>query len=91
MARRTIETTLADKVVDATLRSDFDPSRFGLIMTRCGWKIQLVLFKIVLSLIRHWTIDYEAGETRDCDSDDYLMMTMYARMLQDTIDTKKIR
>ena len=91
MARRTLETALADKVVDAALRMDFDPKRFALILSACGWKIQLVVFKIFLGMIRHWTIDYEAGETRECDTDEYFLLTMYARMIQDTIDLKKIR
>lgn len=91
MARRTIETTLTDKVVDACNRMDFDPKRFAWILSQCGWKVQLVVFKIVLGLIKHWTIDYEAGEVRECDDDSYLIMTMYARILQDTIDKKQIR
>lgn len=90
MARRTLETALTDKVVDAVLRMDFDPKRFAYILSACGWKVQLQVFRIVLGLIEHWTIDYEAGETRECDSDDYFRLTLYARMLQDVIDQKGI-
>jgi hypothetical protein len=89
MARMSIEQKLADKVVDATLRADFDAPRFAYIMNRCGWKIQEVLFQVVLGMIRHWAIDLETDNTKG-GADEYYRLTIKAKILQDAIDRNKI-
>lgn len=84
MARMSIEQKLADKTHETMMRMDFEPERYAMFLHRCGWMMQKVLFKVLLRMIEHWTIDYDNQVTRD--SDDYLILTMRARQLQDVID-----
>jgi hypothetical protein len=79
------EQKLADRLYEVIPHPDFDPERFAFYLTRCGWMIQKVLFAIVKNMILHWTLDYEHGETKG-GSDDYLIITMRAKQLQELID-----
>lgn len=89
MGRMSIEQKLADRVHETLMRMDFEPADFALYLHRCGWMMQEVMFKVVLRLIEHWTIDYDNQETRG--SDRYLILTMRARQLQDVIDNWDVK
>lgn len=84
MARMSNEQKLADRIALVMGHADFDPVRFGRNFHRCGWIIQKAMFTSMKVLIAHWAVDYDNQVTRD--SDDYLILTMRARQLQDVID-----
>lgn len=84
MGRMSIEQKLADSMHSTLMRMDFSPEDFALYVHRCGWKMQEVLFNVLVRLVEHWTIDYDNGIDRG--SPEYLRMTVFARQLQDVID-----
>lgn len=85
MSRRmSPEHRLIDKLTDALIREDFNPDLFAYVFRNCSALIQKKMFKVVLGLIRHWSIDFDNGEFRD--SDDYTNVVTNARRLQDSID-----
>lgn len=87
MAARSIEEKLATRMFETFARLDFSPEQCAYYLSRCGWQIQQVAFRFVKGLILQWTMDYDAGETKG-GSDEYLILTMRARQLQDLIERK---
>lgn len=84
MGRMSEEQKLADRMKAVLIREDVSSEDLALFIHRCGWMLHKKVFAFMLQLIRHWTIDYDNQQTRD--SDEYLLITMRARQLQDVID-----
>lgn len=87
MARMSEEQKLVDRIHAVMMREDVSADDIALYIHRCGWILHKKVFELVLRLIRHWAIDYDNQVTRD--SDEYLLITMRARQLQDVIDRWK--
>ena len=84
MAKMSIEQRLADKVFETASRQDFEPEQCAYYITRCGWMVQKMIFRMVKGIILQWSLDFDNGETKG--SDEYLILTMHAKNLQETID-----
>lgn len=85
MARMSIEQKFADKTHEHLIRMDFQHAKYAYYFSLCGYNLQLAMFKIVRHLIALWATDYDDQEDRG--SSEYYNMTVYAKRLQDVIDT----
>lgn len=87
MARMSEEQKLVDRMKAVMMREDVSPQDIALFIHRCGYLFHQKIFAFMLQMIRHWTIDYDNQVTHG--SDEYLLLTMRARQLQDVIDRWK--
>jgi hypothetical protein len=93
MAARSLEEKLQAKVHENLMRMDFDTARFAAYMHRCGVRTQIRLFNVFVNLIRHWAIDYDAGEADTLpplatqqEKDEYLNMLTYSKRIQENLN-----
>lgn len=86
MAARGLEEKLQEKVLEIAMRRDFDPRLFAWFLSRCGWVLQPILMEVVKGLIKHWSIDYDENHSKDCPDDTYLLVTILAKRMQESID-----
>lgn len=89
MARMSIEQRLADKFCEVSVRMDFDADKFGWYLSQCGWFVQKQMFRMLVSLVAHWSIDWD--NKHDKGSDEYRTLTMYATILQKHIDENSMQ
>jgi hypothetical protein len=83
-----IEQRLADKFAETAIRMDFDPDQFGYMLSKCGVHIQVAMFKVLLSLVEHWTMDEDYHNDRGMA--EYGKITRHARLLRDTINAHEM-
>ena len=80
-ARVSAEERLARKVYDEIGHLAFDEKRFAEYLSRCGYLIQLRLWKVVKSLMEFWVRELDNNTDKIKDSDEFLRQTIWAAQI----------
>lgn len=78
MSRLSAEQRLADQVYKAIGHLAFDEKDFADYLSRCGYLIQLRLWKVVKYLMHYWVKELESNSQKVKDSDEFLRQTIWA-------------
>lgn len=89
MARMSQEQKTADQLHAHLMRMDFDTARFAQYIHNCGIRMQIRVFNVFVSLVRHWAIDYDDDAwsrmpelATAADSEEYYNLLTYSKRIQ---------